>query len=75
MFWVQGFFKAPPVILMCTQSEEAVLRTMDMGDECSPFFHNNSKHKKKNKKTLALMSSKSSLDVMISSANLYINDI
>lgn len=43
----RDFFKAPPGILMCTQGEEAMLRTVDMGDKCSPFFHNNSKNEKK----------------------------
>lgn len=51
MFWTEGFVKAPPAILMCTQGEEAVLRTVDMGDKCSPFFHN-SKNEKKNTKKL-----------------------
>lgn len=41
------FFRAPLVILMCTQGEEVMLRTMDIGDQCGSFFHNNSKNEKK----------------------------
>lgn len=33
---------------MCTQDEEVMLRTMDIGDKCGSFFLNNSKNEQKN---------------------------
>ena len=47
----QGFFffflKLFWWFLMYSQGEGVLLRTVDTGDKCGPFFHNNSKKKKK----------------------------